>query len=61
MCNKWTKCSDKLPEYGTHVLVCDETGYMAVDYLVEGEEYCWCIATVPVIAWMPLPEPPEYI
>jgi hypothetical protein len=58
--NGWIPCSERLPEIGVDVLVCDEVGFIDLCYLdgthwwdIEGRKYGlgeYCV-------WMPLPEP----
>ena len=67
---RWIPVSERLPEEGVRVLVCNiyggslpnqgDTGYVVDNGVMEGEE--WCIPDdlfFHVTHWMPLPEPPE--
>lgn len=54
--NEWTLCSEEHPPKSGQYMFYDEEGYVTMgDY--QGREYYqrW---GVPVVAWMPLPEPP---
>ena len=60
---KWIPVTERLPERGAEVLVCDtREDYVSVwehigDGLWFGNEVIW--ATEDITHWMPLPEPPK--
>ena len=69
MSGEWIPVTERLPEEGVRVLVCNvyggslpnqgDTGYVVDNGVMEGAE--WCISDDPffhVTHWMPLPAPP---
>ena len=58
---RWISVSDRLPENDDHVLCCTETKAgrrnVVIGYWMDGAWRCGMNSNV--IAWMPLPEPPE--
>ena len=59
--NKWTPCSEKLPEEGTEVLGTDDHG--CIRHVVKDKSSLYEFATyeemmhIDIVAWMPLPDP----
>ena len=62
---KWIPVTERLPERGVEVLVCDtREDYVSIwehmgDGLWFGNEVIW--ATEDITHWMPLPEPPKEV
>ena len=69
--SEWIKCSERLPEDGEFVLVCNDDGHMMIAKH-ETETFEWYYKYTnydfdvwdndeqgPVLYWMPLPEAPE--
>ena len=54
---RWIPVSERLPEFGDVVLVCDSKGYVNKDFRYEADGK-WKLTDF-VRHWMPLPEPPE--
>lgn len=57
--NGWIPCSERLPEIGVDVLVCDEDGGIHVSCIKNGEwsNCLWIYGFDFIIAWQPLPKP----
>lgn len=61
---RWIPCSERLPEEGEYLLVCDEDGDIELGYYEDGNWY-WLAEAISdyttryygCVAWMPLPEP----
>ena len=64
---QWIPCSERLPEEEKEVLVYTDAGEMLVAYLFDDwGNLAWTTGglgsgTVRVVAWMPLPKPPEEV
>ena len=54
---RWIPVTERLPEFGDVVLVCDSKGYVNKDFRYEADGK-WKLTDF-VRHWMPLPEPPE--
>jgi len=52
---QWIPCSERLPEYGTAVLTCDDYGEFEINHIIDEDDGEWFWNDV--IAWMPLPKP----
>ena len=52
---RWVLCSERMPDEETNYLICTERGRIGIDLY----SYTLGWLTYDVIAWMPLPEPPE--
>lgn len=61
---KWIPIAERLPEENVYCLCCDKDGYMIVGFVLKGSKK-WCFEAddidIDVVAWMPLPEPPEWV
>lgn len=63
--SKWIKCSERMPEYFSNVLVTDGEGVEVMRLDCDGYWDSWLepwvvtVAREDVTHWMPLPEPPE--
>lgn len=67
--NKWISCAERLPEVNQQVLIYTEENEIYVAWIYKlhirkGNRWqysrcCGCFVPYPVIAWMPLPNPPE--
>ena len=54
---RWIPVSERLPEFGDVVLVCDSKGYVNKDFRYEADGK-WKLTDF-VRHWMPLPEAPK--
>ena len=55
--DKWIPVSERLPEFGDVVLVCDSKGYVKKDFRYDADGK-WMLTDF-VRHWMPLPEAPK--
>lgn len=57
----WIKCSERLPEMETDVIVSKVNGHIRIGFLAYGHQ--WCVRPgswpIEVTHWQPLPEAPK--
>ncbi len=63
--NTWIPCSERMPDDGQEVIGCDRSGFITRFRYDADDPPCWIddheefFYAGEIIAWMPLPEPPE--
>ena len=54
----WVKCSERMPEDGSSVLVVDQNG-IDLGFKYDGDDWFLADAEREITHWMPLPAPPQ--